>query len=83
MMWALKSRLPHLRKLYIDLAHGICSHSHEQHNNTAFLTLPGAKYNVELVTSAHQALKDLTEASWPGIFEEDPLPLGQGATQVP
>ena len=43
---------------------------------------PGSKYNLEMVHSCHDALKDLTENTWPGIVDDDPLPLGQGASQA-
>ena len=33
--------------------------------------------------SCHEALEDLTENTWPGILDEEPLALGAGASQVP
>lgn len=43
---------------------------------------PGSKYNLEMIHSCHDALKDLTENTWPGIVDEDALPLGMGASQA-
>ena len=52
-------------------------------SNSYFPVAPtGAKYNLELITSTFEALEELTRNTWPGIFDEEPLPLGMGANQV-
>ncbi|CAL1153610.1 unnamed protein product [Cladocopium goreaui] len=50
--------------------------------NAAALASTGAKYNLELMTSTFEALEELTRNTWPGIFDEEPLPLGMGANQL-
>ena len=52
-------------------------------SNSYFPVAPtGAKYNLDLMTSTFEALEELTRNTWPGIVDEEPLPLGMGAHQV-
>ena len=45
------------------------------------ITSTGAQYNTEILTQSHMVVDQL-KTQWPGIAEEDPLPLGQGARTV-
>ena len=65
----------------LDAENGAALGSAGRLNVKRIYRAPGAKYNTEILTASHDAVKTL-QSLWPGIEQEDPLPLGQGARQA-